>query len=460
MVLKTKILNIIPTGLRQQLQQSDKRSKDAIKNIIISLIVKVANIISTLLVVPLTINYVNPTQYGIWLSLSTIIGWVAFFDLGLGNGFRNKFAEAKAKCDFELARQYLSTTYFTITVIVLLLYSGVLIANCFIDWATLLNVDQSYREELHRIFAIVCGFMCFNMIANIFSTLLTADQKPGIAAIIQALGQYIALFVIFILTKISTGSLTNLAIYYSGVPCITMFVASIIVFKFTSYHKYRPGLKYVRRHLIKSITGIGFQFFFIYLCMILVFQLVNIIISRELGPLSVTEYNVASKYFNVLYMIINIIITPFWSAFTEAYTKHETKWMESVISKLEKMFLIAIPIGIIMLITAPFFYRIWIGNSVNISFGLSACMLILSLARTIGNIYMYLINGIGTIRIQLITYVVFAIISWPALTYSCRLFGICGIIIAPTLVYLAHAVVIKIQITKHINGNASGIWSK
>lgn len=460
MLKKQILLKLLPHRISEQLLSSNKRSKDAIKNIVISLIAKVASIISSLLILPLTIDYVNPTQYGIWLSISTIIGWVSFFDLGLGNGFRNKFAEAKANNNTELAIQYLSTTYFTITVIVIIIYSVVLVANAYIDWASILNVDQSYREELHKIFAIVCGFVCLNMIANIFGTLLTADQKPGLSAAIQAVGQYISLIVIYILTKVSTGSLTNLAVYYSGVPCLTMLVFSIVVFQFTSYKRYRPSINKIHRELIKDIINIGFQFFVIYMCLILIFQVVNIVLSREVGPLGVTEYNIASRYFNILYMVINIIVTPFWSAFTDAYTKKDLTWMKSVIRKLEKMFGLAVVIGVVMLIVSPFFYKLWIGNSVSVSIVLSTSVLALTLFRTLGGIYMFLINGIGTIRIQLITYILFALLAWPALTLSCRLFGICGIVIVPTFVYLIQIIFGKIQIIKHVNGNASGIWNK
>ena len=96
---------------------SSNRSKKVLKNIALSIISKGITIICSLLVVPLTINYVNPTRYGIWLSLSSIIGWIGYFDLGLGNGFRNKYAEAKAFGNYILAKQYISTTYLTITII-------------------------------------------------------------------------------------------------------------------------------------------------------------------------------------------------------------------------------------------------------------------------------------------------------------------------------------------------------
>lgn len=454
------ILRLLPKNYRNKIENSNERSKDALKNIAISLLVKVANIFSSLLIVPLTINYVNPTQYGIWLSLSTIIGWVTFFDLGLGNGFRNKFTEAKAKGDTNLAVQYLSTTYFAITSIVILVYVGILIANSYVDWASVLGVEQTYREELHKIFAIICGFMCLNMIANIFGTMLTADQKPGIAAAIQGLGQYIALLIIFILTKVTTGSLTNLAIYYSGAPCITMLLVSVIFFLFTKYKEYRPKISQIRLPLIKNILNLGFQFFAIYLCLIIVFQLVNIVLSRELGPLSVTEYNVANRYFNILYMVINIIVTPFWSAFTDAYTKKDYMWMKNTLRKLEQLFAVCFVVGIVMIFISPVIYGIWIGTSVLIHISLTTCVAFLTIIRSLASIYLYLINGIGTVRLQLITYIIFAIIAWPSMLYSVRLFGINGIVIVPSIVYIAQIIVSKIQLKKHIEGTAAGIWLK
>lgn len=436
------------------------RSAMVIKNIAISMSVKVANIISSLLILPLTINYVNPTQYGIWLSLSTIIGWVNFFDLGLGKGFQNKFAESKALGNLQLCRQYLSTTYFSITMIVIAVYVGILFINTHVDWTSVLKVDSSYRIELQKVFAIVCGFMCLNMIVNIFGSLLVADQKQGYASVIQGIGQYLSLLIIFILTKVSTGSLMNLAIYFSGVPCITMFFASIIMFGFSKYRQYAPKLTNIKPQLIKDILSLGAQFFIIYICLILIFQLVNIVLSREIGAVSVTEYNVANRYFNILYMIVNIVVTPFWAAFTDAYAQKDARWMKNCIKKLERLWLLTLVGGLLMLLVSPFLYKIWIGDNVDVPFALSISVLILTLTRTLGSIYMFLINGIGTIRIQLITYICFAIIAWPSLVYPCRWIGVCGIVIIPTIVYVVQILLAKVQLGKLLNGSAKGVWSK
>lgn len=439
---------------------ADERSAQASKHILISLFARGIGIICSLLIVPMTINYINPTQYGIWLTLSSIIGWIAFFDLGLGNGFRNKFAEAKANGNTTLAREYVSTTYLSLSVIVTALLVIIVIANFFIDWPAILHVEATLKEELRQVFAILSVFFCINLVANTFATLLTANQQPGYASLINCLGQIISLVAIFILVKTTRGSLLNLALFFAGIPCIVMLISSVIAFNGTAYRQYAPRYKYVRLPLIKNILGKGIQFFTTYICLILIFQVSSVILSREIGPVSVTQYNIANKYFSILYMVMSIILTPFWSAFTDAYTKGDTVWMKKTISRLEKVWLFSLLVALLMLAVSPIVYKIWIKDSVTIPVALSAAMALFVVSRSIGDVYMYAINGIGTIRIQLITYVIFAVVAWPCLVWSCRLWGVFGIVIFPSVVYLIQALLGKIQITKLISRNASGIWEK
>lgn len=440
-------------------KNADERSREAMKNIALSGVMRGANIVAGLLVVPMTINYLNSERYGIWLTLSSIIGWVTFLDLGLSNGFRNRFAEAKANNDIKLAKQYLSTTYFIISLIVAIALTVILVVNHFLDWSNILNVSPGFKDELSFVFIAIITFTCLNMVANIFTTLLAADQKPGLASVIQAIGQYISLLVIYILSKIANGSLLSLALFFSGVPCITTFVASLIMFNVGRYKKYRPEIKLIKPSLTKNIINLGVQFFVIHLCMIAVFQIVNIVISRELGPENVTVFNVSNKYFNIVYMTAVIIINPFWSAFTDAYTKNDYSWMKSVFAKMHKGLGLAIVLYLILLALSKYLYHIWIGDSVIIPISVSVAMMLLVLAKTYGAINMYLINGIGKVRLQTIIYSIFALISWPLLTFAAN-YGIEAIIIVPAFVYFVLGMFGHIQLKKIINRSASGIWIK
>lgn len=452
-------MNIINRYIRRY-SKSNERSKDIVKNAAMSIGTKGATILASLLLVPMTIHYINPTQYGIWLTLSSIIGMVAMFDLGLGNGFRNKFAEAKAYGDLTTAKQLLSTTYFALGIVVSILLIIALSVNMFVDWTEVLKVPAAYSVELRECFAIVCVFTCLNMVANVFQSLLSADQKTGYASIISGIGQYVALLVIFILTKTTKGSLLNLAVFYAGVPFFVMLFATLIMFNFSHYRIYKPSIRFIRLGMVKNILQLGGQFFLIYMCLIVIFQIVNIVISREVSAYAVTQYNIAQKYFNILYSVSVIMTTPFWSAFTDAYAKNDAPWMRNMVRRLEKAWLIICGIGLLMVSISPLFYKIWVGNSVNMPISITIAMYFLIISRSLGNIFMTLINGIGTIRVQLITYIVFAIMAWPIYSLSGKAFGLIGIIAIPATVYLAQGVVSLVQVKKILNGTAKGIWLK
>ncbi|MBE0664157.1 MAG: hypothetical protein IH597_17000 [Bacteroidales bacterium] len=67
-----------------------ERTLRAKKNILASFIIKGLNIAIGLALVPLIINYLDPTRYGIWITLSSMIAWFGFFDIGLGHELRNR----------------------------------------------------------------------------------------------------------------------------------------------------------------------------------------------------------------------------------------------------------------------------------------------------------------------------------------------------------------------------------
>jgi hypothetical protein len=67
--------------------KGNERSVAVKKNIAVSLVLKCISILVSLQVVPLTIGYVNPTKYGIWLTLSSIIAGCLILIWGLPTDF-------------------------------------------------------------------------------------------------------------------------------------------------------------------------------------------------------------------------------------------------------------------------------------------------------------------------------------------------------------------------------------
>ena len=77
--------------LLKSLNSGSKRSIIIKKNIAGSFLVKGLNIVISLLLIPITLNILDPVKYGIWITIFSIVNWFNMMDIGIGNGFRNKF---------------------------------------------------------------------------------------------------------------------------------------------------------------------------------------------------------------------------------------------------------------------------------------------------------------------------------------------------------------------------------
>ena len=440
--------------------RGNKRSLLIKKNIIASFVFRAVSVLVSLLLVPLSIGFLSVDKYGLWLTLSSIISWMAFFDFGLAHGFRNCFAKSVANEDFKLAKSYVSTAYFVIACIFTTLMFVTLFINSFIDWTRILNISAEYTLEIRTVVQVMIVSFCIKNVVNIFCIMMNGYQRPAVSLGVVALSDVFVLFLVYIVTLVSEQNMPLLAFIMSFVPCCIILLVSIIVFSRDDYKKFRPDIRCINLSLTKNIIGIGVQFFIIMMAMMFIFQFTNIIITRELGPSSVSLYNVTYKLFNVVVVVMTVVLNPFWSAFTDAYTKGDYSWMKNSFKKVEKLGLLTIPVIILLLFASEFIFDIWLGDKMETDFALTAVMSLYAVCRIMGQVYMYPLNGIGKIRLQLITYIIFAVIAIPTITFCTRMWGVIGAIIVPILTFLIQCVVNRVQLLKILNNRAKGIWDK
>lgn len=392
--------NIVITKIATFFKSGDTRSIKAKKNILLLFITRFLSLPISFLILPLTIKYVDSESYGVWLTLSSIVGWMSFFDIGLNNGLRNKLGESIASGNMILAKQYVSTTYAILAIISIIVFVVFLISNFFINWSDLLKVSQGLSYELKKVAIISVGYFCARFILSTIHIILLAYQSPAMASLQTLVEQAVSLIVIFILTKYTTGSLLNLAY---GLCVAPVFI--LIYFNIAYFHKklkvIRPSFTSVNFSLTKDLMGVGFKFFIIQIAGIIQYQTANFIIIRNFGADEVTVYNIVFKYFSILTMLMAIFMTPLWSAVTDAYVKKEYSWIRDAEKKYRKIAGGLAILGFIMLILSNFFYDLWLGKShVNISFSISLCMFIFTMLSFFGSVYCIILNGISALNIQ------------------------------------------------------------
>lgn len=436
----------------------DIRSGKAVKNIVFSFLLKGGSILVSLFIVPITLDYLNPYEYGIWLTLSSVLSWIYIFDIGLGNGLRNKLTEALAVGDLKLAKIYVSTAFFYMAVIVLIFYFLYLFLHYWIDWYSILNVDVIKVPDLNSIIILVLSFFCVGFLFRLVGNVYMAYQVPAVNDLLVFLGNLFSLLIIFVCSKMTAGSLKTVSIVFSVVPAFVYILAYPITFKL--YREIAPSWKWIKKRYFGTLVSLGGKFFVVQIACLVVFMTSNLIISNLFGPQEVTPYNIAFKYFSVLTMGFTIVITPFWSAITEAYTLNDMMWIRTNIRNLVFVWAGFVLLSIAMLIISPYVYSVWVGAAVKIPMSLSVfCAVYVSIVNW-NNLFAYMINGIGKLHIQLILAVVQGILFVPLAIWCGKSLGVTGVLVALCLCLFISAIGNPIQCRKIVNKKATGIWNK
>lgn len=437
------------------------RTKNITKHVVVSFLYKGGSIVSSFLLVPLTINFLDTENYGIWLTLSSFIGWFSFFDIGLGNGLRNKFAEAKAKGDLTLAKAYVSSAYFTIGSVCLLLIIVFFGLNFFIDWTRVFNANATMQKELGILMPIVFSFFCLQLVVKLITTIYTADQHHSMQGKVTFYSSALSLLAIWLMTHFAKSSLLIFGTIFSALPVLLLVGLNVFAFS-NRYKEYSPSIILWKKEYLKDIFGLGMKFFIIQMSGIILFSTDNIIITQLFGPKEVVPFNIAFKYISISNMVLSMILAPYWSSITEAYTKGDFDWIKKSMNNLFKISLASIFMVFLMVVVSPFVYKIWIGTNVIVPLSLTIYMALFFALTIFYSPYTYFINGTGKVKLQMYSIVVTAIINVPLCVFLAKNleFGVSGVIIATILCLIPHAILCPIQYSKIINNRAYGIWNK
>ena len=395
------------------------------------------------------------------MTLSSVLAWFEFFDIGLGNGLRNRFAEAVARGNHELARIYVSTTYAILGIIftaVLLLFYAV---NPFLEWTKILNTSLVPERELSLLALIVFTFFILRFIFKLIGTILMADQRPAVNSSFGPLGSLITIIIIFILIRTTQdGSLLVLGFLLSFIPVLILIVMTFILFN-GQYRIYRPSVKYVDFKYTRNLLSLGVRFFILQLSSVILFSTSNIIIAQVLGPQEVTVYNIAHKFFSIPTMVYAIIMTPVWSAVTDAYAKKDMVWLRNVLSKLRLTSVVFVVGILLMLSVSGLAYKLWIGDRVIIPFTLSAMMALFAVINVLLSPFCHFINGFGKLKLstRIVYFQILAFIPLAIFLTKSSL-GSAGIVLATCLINGIGLFFEPVQTYKIINNKAYGIWGR
>lgn len=421
-----------------------------------ALIAKAVSALAVLVAVPLTLNYLGPERYGLWVTLYSVIAWLSLVDIGLTNGLMNALTGAYGKQRRDLAREYVSVAFWGLTI--LAFSAGIFISttSLWIDWTSTFHIKTAGLSAEFA-WAATIGAVLFMMglpmtvVGQVYIAYQHGELSNAWAAV-AALGGLLGLALAVYLE----GNLSALVIGFTGGQLLVRTASAIWLFtKVTP--DLRPSLHFSRASFQKMFH-IGGAFFVAQLATLMMFQSGSIIITSYLGPEHVPPYQVTWMLFFYATLPQQLVGASIWATVGEAYARNDINWIRAL---LKRYLHLSITIGIPLILLLGLFYepiiKYWAGSAAvpttELAYWMAAWSILLILMQPL----MAVLGGTGRMHAYSFFNIIVATIAVAGAVMAVMKYGPVGVIASITIGMAFLAIISAYLVRQILNVNQKPI---
>lgn len=385
---------------------------------------------------PITIRYLGPLEYGIWVTISTTVLMLAVLDLGISNTLTNAISRAYADDNEEMARRYFATAlWLTAAIAAAIGAAGILIFRQ-IPWGALFHLsDPRLTAEVQACAAISLAFFLIGLPLNLANKVLSGYQQTHVANYFALLNSVLGLAAVLAVVALK-GSLVALTTFYCAGS-----LAGTAVLNLWLWGWHMPGLRPVASSITRSIArdlfGEGALFFVLQLCGLVVFSSDNLVITHYLGASEVTPYSVTWRLVGYASMLQALLVPSLWPAFSEAYHKRDMEWVRATYRHIMQGSLLAVgSAALLIALLGRAVIRIWAGPaavpSTPLIWGMALWVVLLS--YTVNQAM--LLAATARLKLQAVTSTIAAVLNLALSIMWVKQIGAGGVLLATIVSYV------------------------
>lgn len=368
-----------------------------------------------ILIMPSYLSFLgNSSLSGLWLTIVSLISWMVCFDFGIGNGLRTELVTLLAKDNPRHTKEYISTSYFVISCVVIFMIIGGSIVIFSVSVNKLFNISENIISETDlrvSLVVVLCG-MSMQLLWNLVSSVLYAIQNAVLPSTLNVLSSIIVLIYIRIpLNQSSDTKFLYLCFVYAVSINLPAILTTIIVFM-KKMKEYRPSFLCVKKNLVRTVMKLGGQFFVLQMIWVVISKSNEFLVLKLSTADAVVEYQIYYKVFSLVSTFAVVAMTPMWSAVTKAVAEKNYMWIHKTYNALLLVSVLGAFLEILIILPLQLLVQLWlqedaiiVNQQIALLFALNNAVLILHAAN------MNIANGMLNLRVQLYFYPFAAVLN-------------------------------------------------
>ncbi len=447
------LLRLRPFDTATEEGRSRERYRRAALTTLSSVLSRAVTVVASLITVRLTVLYLGTERYGLWMTITSVVSMLVFADLGMGNGLVNAISDAHGRDDDEAAHRYMSSAFFMLLGIAILLFGVFALIYPFISWPRIFNVSSpvAVREAGP---AMVVFIVCFllNLPLDVVQRLQTGYQEGFATNTWRAVGSVLGVANLIAAMHFGCG-LPMLILAILGGQLIGVAGNWVHEFGWTHRRLY-PQWSYFQSAAARKILGIGMWFFLGQVSAVFMIPLDNIVIAQILGPEAVTQYSVPMRIFILITTISAMVVYPLWPAYGEALSRGDFHWVKRTFDRsLFYNLAVFAPLGVVVAALGKPLVHLWVGPEVQPTYPLLFGMAVWTVCGVAANAINSCLSGINEVKFQAVVALGMAVLNIVLKILMARDFGLSGVIWAAVIAYSSGIAFMAVYVQKRLAKN-------
>lgn len=343
-----------------------------------------------ILSVPLLLQMLGTTTYGIWATLTSLIAFISLLDLGVGNSMRNSVAAMQPGNEESVKIEFVG--FFQ-----LLCCIGMLAALFFICMLPLLELPRD--SVLAVLFLYLPLLLLLPLLLG--ASVLQGARATGVQSILQAAGGWLFFtFVAILFWRTAKPSLTQLSVAWGTFYAVSVFAIFVLALR-TLRIPARRLLLWSLPMLPMRRVKVGLEFLMLQLSSLVLYGLGNVIIFNYLGPAEVARYDVLNKAFQVALSLYSIVIGVMWTEIAAQRAAGDSAALYSTLRKLSGIGLLFSLMCVAGALATPWVVAHWTGNRIQVTTQEAMVVALLAAVQSLAYVGAVFMNAFERIRAQI-----------------------------------------------------------
>ena len=331
-----------------------------LKGVSYSYIRQITLLITGIVSLPLLLNYFGTVNYGIWVLIIGLTGYINTISFGIPSAMTTLVAKTSNPNE---KYQILKKSFYLLGVISFLFLAFFIFVLYFDDtWIISLlgNIDEEFISLTKNMFILFVIFTLIKLPLNLYMQFFTGMNTVYISEIYQIAIAIIGFITVLMVVYLDLGILIFVLLWLVGQLIVNIISVFHVFIKYNYLNKEVKSLQSVTHNdILKS----GFAFFQVGVAASLVWSTDNLVISHFLSPELVTPYSIAFKIFTYIFMfsaIINGVIGPMYG---NAYANNDWDGIRKFTSTIHKLLpIVGAYVWIFLLFFAKEIIILWTGT--------------------------------------------------------------------------------------------------